>query len=305
MINSRTTSKRIFIFTQLILIAFVSISAVAAQTSSVDSTFNPIISKNTNQFGNAIQSNFTVQPDGKILAYGTFQVVNGVVKTNIVRLNPGGTLDNTFNCTACNFSIGSAVVQPDGKIIIAGSAGSADGAASAARLRRLNADGSLDVSFNPSSPFNDNPAFPNNYGATVYAVQPDGKILVVLGGSSSGNTFGTLQRLNADGTSDTTFTPIAVIGGRLIPTSPTKIFLQPDGKILIALTTTGAAGSSSSLNRYNLEWFFRIQHLNHRHLPGLRRFWRRLHNINDFERAADGSIDRRRQFQYRERHNRT
>ena len=284
---SQNTSRRIFILAHLLIIVFVGVSTLAAQTSSVDSTFNPIISKDRDQFGYAIQPNFTVQPDGKILTYGTFQVVNGVVKTNIVRLNPGGTLDTSFNCTACNFTIGSAVVQPDGKIIVAGFI-NADGGTSAARLRRLNADGSLDGSFVPSSPFNGNPDFSNSYGATVYAVQPDGKILVVLGGYNSGNNFGDLRRLNTDGTSDTTFTPIQVRSGRLIPTFPTKIFLQPDGKILIALTSTGAVGSASSLNRYNSNGS-KDSTFEAPTFAGTSDFGGG-YRIYDFERAADGSI---------------
>ena len=280
--------KRIFIILQLFLIAFISTSTITAQTSTVDPSFNPIISKDRNQFGNVIQPNFTIQPDGKILVYGAFQIINGVVKTNVARLNADGTLDNSFNCTVCDFPISSAVVQSDGKIIIAGSISSADGAVSAARLRRLNADGSLDTSFNPVSPFNANPLFPVSYGATVYAVQPDGKILVVLGGSSSGNTFGSLQRLNPDGSPDTSFTPIDVISGRNIRTFPAQILLQSDGKILIALTTSAASGSSSSLRRYNSNGSVDPS-FEPPTFAGTGNFGDRS-GINDFEVLADGSI---------------
>ncbi len=106
---------------QLILVAFVSISTIAAQSSSVDLSFNAVVSKDRDQNNNLIQSNFTLQPDGKILTYGNFQVVNGEVKNGIARLNSDGSVDNSFNCTTCDFIIGSAVVQPDGKIIVAGS----------------------------------------------------------------------------------------------------------------------------------------------------------------------------------------
>ncbi|MEO8073910.1 MAG: delta-60 repeat domain-containing protein, partial [Acidobacteriota bacterium] len=117
---SQTTFKRVFIFVQLILIAFVSISTVTAQSSSLDLSFNPIISKDRYNNGNLIQPNFTLQPDGKILTYGTFQIINGVIRTNIARLNPDGSLDTSFDCAACDFFVGSVVVQPDGKIIVAG-----------------------------------------------------------------------------------------------------------------------------------------------------------------------------------------
>ncbi len=285
---SQKISRRIFILTHLLITVFAGISTLTAQSSSVDSTFNPIISKDVNQFGTAIQPNFTVQPDGKILTYGTFQVVNGVVKTNIVRLNSDGTLDNSFNCTTCDFPTGSAVVQTNGKIIIAGSLSAADNAAAAARLKRLNADGSLDNSFNPASPINGNPVFPNYSGAAVYAVQTDGRILVVVGGSTGGGSYGSLQRFNSDGNSDSTFSPIEVISGRNIRTSPTKIALQSDGKILIALTTTSASGSGSVLRRYNANGSVDAT-FEPPTIGGTGAFGERTY-ISDFEVGAEGSV---------------
>ncbi len=85
--------KHIYIFVRLILIAFISISAVNAQTSSVDLTFNAVISKDTTG------GNFVLQPDGKILVFGGFQIINGVIKNRIARINPDGSLDNSIFIT--------------------------------------------------------------------------------------------------------------------------------------------------------------------------------------------------------------
>ncbi len=106
---------RISIFTLVLLMSFVSVSAIKAQSSEVDLSFNAVPSNDSGFSGN-----FVLQPDGKILAFGGFQIVNGVLRNYIARLNQDGSLDASFNCTACEFSIGSAIVQPDGKIIVAG-----------------------------------------------------------------------------------------------------------------------------------------------------------------------------------------
>src|SRR5690349_20549103 len=88
-----------------------------------------------------------------------------------------GTLDPTFNPDDKGFGIGdgitgpvrATVVQPDGKILVAGWFHAYDGT-NRYRIARLNADGTLDASFDPG------------YGAsgtiTAMALQPDGKILI-------------------------------------------------------------------------------------------------------------------------------
>ncbi len=286
---TRTISKRVFIFVQLILIAFALVSTITAQSSSVDLSFNAIISKDTDNNGLPVQSNFTLQPDGKILTYGNFQVINGVVKNNIARLNADGRLDNSFDCAACDFSINSVIVQPDGKIIVAGSVYSSATGTSAARLIRLNADGSLDTSFNPTSPLNDPVTFPTSYSASVRAIQLDGKILVDIGSFNGGGSSDILYRLNSDGSFDNTFNTIAVGGGRLIRTSISKISLQPDGKILIATNTFGGTNFSAAFNRYNadgtLDSTFEPPTFTGSTLATTQGF-----SINDFEVLPDGSI---------------
>ncbi len=242
---SRIVSRRIFTFAtfaQLILIAFVSIVAISAQTSSVDPSFFPLVSAASGSLGN-----FTVQPDGKILTYGGFQLVNGVVKNNLVRLNPNGTIDNSFNCTACDFSIINAVVQPDGKIIVSGSGGSKTPNASSARLKRLNSDGSLDTSF---APFGNVPLSKQIFIADVRAIQPDGKLLVIFIGSISNNISYDLNRFNPNGTFDETFTPANVGGDRPVRTTPSKVAVLSNGKILVSINTSGNL-STGMLKRFN------------------------------------------------------
>ncbi|HOK51661.1 MAG TPA: delta-60 repeat domain-containing protein, partial [Bacteroidales bacterium] len=88
-----------------------------------------------------------------------------------------GDIDPTFNPTDKGFAIGdgtngnvnSIVIQGDGKIIIGGNFTSYNGT-ERNRIARLNADGSLDNSFNSAIGLNN----------TVWAIalQSDGKIII-------------------------------------------------------------------------------------------------------------------------------
>jgi uncharacterized delta-60 repeat protein len=132
-----------------------------------------------------------------------------------------------------NGAIETIVVQPDGKILIAGSFTtlSPNGGAAVTRNRiaRLNADGTLDTAFDP------------NANGTIYAivVQADGKILVGgrFSGANSigGQTRNRIARLNADGTLDSAFDPNA-------SGSVYVIAVQSDGKILVGGAFTGIGG---------------------------------------------------------------
>ena len=124
-----------------------------------------------------------VQPDGKVLVAGTYQLVNGAIKYNIARLRKDSTLDPNFSNNNGGFNVYTVALQPDGKIIIGGNIavnGFLRGVA------RLNADGSLDTAF-------DTPASVV-FAANMTLLQPDGKILVISNGSSTGTSI-ILKRL--------------------------------------------------------------------------------------------------------------
>ena len=166
-----------------------------AAGNEVDLSFNPVPSKDL--LGTA--GNLALQPDGKILIFGDFQIVNGVPKTRFARLNSDGTLDNSFNYNAADFAnISSVVVQTDGKILVAGTSVNAG-----PRVARLNSDGSSDLSF--TSPWSIGGMA---FGATVYAAQADGKIFAALHQSGVHIAYTALYRLNSDGSIDNAFAPI-------------------------------------------------------------------------------------------------
>ncbi len=246
---SRTFPKRAAVAASVLLIAFCLISTTNAQTSSIDLSFSAV--PNTNV---TTPTNFILQPDDKIIAFGDFQVVRGVIKNRVARFNPDGSVDNTFNCAICDFSVKSAALQPDGKIIVAGNTSVQYYYSSV--IYRLNADGSRDESF--SSPFSA-VNFPNSASAEVKAVQPDGKILILLFSSQS-NTYGSsLYRLNNDGTFDSSFATITVASGSggTFGQNPGKISLLPNGKILVVTNSfancPGCAPGSGLLKRYNAD----------------------------------------------------
>ena len=131
-----------------------------------------------------------------------------------------GDVDPVFNPNT-DSDVYSTAMQTDGKIVIGGSFTNVAGA-TRHRIARLNADGTLDIDFNPNM---GGGSFLNVYST---AMQADGKI--VIGGSFT-NVAGTMRRsiarLNADGSLDTGFDP----GANAVVFSTT---VQADGKIVMA-----------------------------------------------------------------------
>ncbi len=164
-----------------------------------------------------------VQDDGKIVIGGVFLEIDGHFSgPSIARLNPDGTRDDTFNASTDYGIVEALAIQPDGKILVAGSFGTA-GLNNVARykyLGRLNPDGTLDTTFIPGTGTG-----PNNSVYSI-AVQDDGKILISgFFNLYSGVAQERFARLNPDGTLDTGFTP---------DFDAYTMAIQPDGKILIA-----------------------------------------------------------------------
>lgn len=121
-------------------------------TGQLDSTFGTNGTLVLNQVADLYQyTNFTFQPDGKIIMVGLDRGYDGV----ILRLNADGSLDSSFgengqisfvavegtNATSVPFAIN---VQEDGKILVSGAASFEGGNFG---IARYNADGSVDTSF--------------------------------------------------------------------------------------------------------------------------------------------------------------
>ncbi|NET31230.1 MAG: HYR domain-containing protein [Cyanothece sp. SIO1E1] len=199
----------------LLLLLLSSSLGLYAQPGSLDASFDPGTGANQFLFSSAIQ------PDGKIIIGGRFTSYNGTTRNSIARLNDDGSLDTSFDPgTGANQFVQTSTLQPDGKIIIGGAFTSYGGTA-LNYIARLNADGSLDTSFDPGT------------GADgvviVAAIQPDGKIIIAGAFNSyNGTARNKIARLNADGSLDTSFDP-GTGADELILTAA----LQSDGKIII------------------------------------------------------------------------
>jgi uncharacterized delta-60 repeat protein len=140
---------------------------------------------------------------------------------------------DAFNPGA-NGEVTSVVVQADGKILVGGlftRLGGATGTVPRNNLGRLNADGSVDMAFDPGRDL-ENPA---DNRVTALAVQHDGKILVAWDGPDPQNIRRRIGRLHPDGTVDETLTSAA--NGTVL-----VMRVQADGKILVggSFTALGA-----------------------------------------------------------------
>ncbi len=187
----------------------------------------------------------TTQSDGKVIVGGTFTTYKDVIRRNIARLNADGSLDTSFDPgSGASSTVSSIVLQPDGKMLIGGSFTSYNGVGRN-RIARLNADGSLDTSFDPGS----------GASSTVYSIvlQPDGKILI--GGyftSYNGVGRNRIARLNADGSLDTSFNPGTGTAATVAyMNSINSLALLPDNKLLIS-------GYFNSYNGVNINMIARI-----------------------------------------------
>ena len=213
-------------------------------TGTLDSEFNPNI--------DGAVGSIVIQKDGAILVGGAFSTAQPIgatltARANILRLTPAGQLDATFNPTT-NSAVAAIALQDDGKILIVGSFNAIQPGATGtitgrSGIARLNADGTLDTSYNPNA----------NAPIMAIALQKDGK--AVIGGRFNAflpnNTTTVvlrsfIARVNVDGTIDADFDPHA---NNMV----LAVAVQPDQKIVLAgaFTTLQPAGDADwTLRKY-------------------------------------------------------
>ncbi len=221
---------------------------------TIDNTFNAVAF----QFGGSVVE-IVQQPDGKIIAGGSFTMANGETRNSIARYNIDGSLDDSFSLADyfpnTNFYVRKIMLQPDGKILVF---------AAGLNLLRLNSDGTRDNSFTftgyvedfaiqpdgkiivngntrllPDGAVDNTFNSPSVSGVKITVIQPDGKILIGgIFGQVNGVARGGIARLNADGTLDFTFNPpYGIQGGELV-----EVVLAPDGKIVLGGGFTSVNG---------------------------------------------------------------
>ena len=166
----------------------------------------------------------------KVVVGGRFSFYDdGVVYTNrdgLARLNFNGTLDVVFHPAISDADVRALLVQPDGKIFVAGRF-QADGQNDIC-LTRLNANGTRDTTFTSL----------NGLGITALALtlQDDGKILV-------GHTLG-VMRVTTNGVVDDTFGPLNAPGSFGTDAAFAAALAHTlDGNLLVGATRVGVSGT--------------------------------------------------------------
>ncbi len=236
---------------------------------SLDLTFDP------GTGANGAISFLALQKDGKVVMGGDFTAVAETARDRIARLNPDGTLDESFNPgVGPNDGINALLIDADGKTVLGGRFETFNGL-TRHFLARLNQDGSLDATFDAGRYFAGilpqgvtdiafypdgrlivagffgaqgkydlvrvaadgtvDQSFPSGLSIQGIAVQPDGKIYV--SGYTGPEQSPTLKRLHPDGTTDNSFRPAPAKFGEMLQ-------VQPDDKLL-------SVGNSGPIVRFN------------------------------------------------------
>ncbi|XOF33411.1 MAG: delta-60 repeat domain-containing protein [Candidatus Electrothrix sp. YB6] len=208
---------------------------------SLDETFNFDGTVST-AVGTADDEIFALalQPDGKILAAGYSRNAEGNNDFAVVRYTPDGSLDRSFGLegmvvTAVGGSddeIIAMTIQPDGHILLAGSALGAEGRTVV--VARYRADGTPDPSFADAG-FSLSGVGQDAHAEGV-ALTEDGHILV-SGSYSEADSIGLMVlRFDADGQLDTTFgyDGIALPADRNVASTGYGMTVREDGSILVA-----------------------------------------------------------------------
>jgi uncharacterized delta-60 repeat protein len=197
-----------------------------------------------------------VQADGRLVAAGW-----SLADFGLARYHPDGRLDTSFGIGGIvTTDVGdpdeasALVVQPDGKLVAAGSAATFQGEMADFALVRYHRDGSLDPSFGTGGIVKTDFGADEGVGALI--LQADGK-LVAAGASTNETRVGpstrafALARYHRNGRLDTSFGT----GGKVVTTFPGTasagaLVGQPDGR-LVAAGSARIDDADFALARYN------------------------------------------------------
>ena len=207
-----------------------------------------------------------IQPDGKILAAGVSFSGPKTRRFAIVRYKSDGSLDASFDGDGIvTLNIGTSLmdtayavrVQPDGKIVVAGSSLMLVAARNSRvnqndfSVVRLNADGSLDNSFgHKGAAITD-----FGYGVDVaydIGLEPDGRIVLAGVATNGTDQDFAVARYKSNGSLDLRFGQGGKVRTDFFGEDDfiSALALQPDGKILVAGNALKATASDFAIARY-------------------------------------------------------
>ena len=201
-----------------------------------------------------------IQSDGKILAVGyTVNVESSMV---LMRLNTDGSLDNTFSndgTVVVDFGLSidsygmSLAIQDDGKIVAAGYIYDITDDVQCG-LCRLNADGSMDVSFGTNGVIIQDILSKQNY---INNVVLQGEKIIVGGLSyiDGDEVFVTLSRFQSNGLLDMSFGVSGIVEIQMpidtwILTPDGDMCLDEEGRIIYACYVSGLDGDHIAVLRF-------------------------------------------------------
>lgn len=231
----------------------------------LDTSFNGLgyVVHNNAAGGNGDDIGFSIKinPDGKILVTGLSWSSNASNDMVVWQYNSDGSLDSTFNGTGyfvhdnaaggnghdCGISL---ALQIDGKVLVTGYSWSSI-ATNYMIIWRLNANGSLDTTFNSSGYAVHGNAAGGNSTDSGHSVliQSDGKI--VIAGESrnlAGNDDMVIWRYHPNGTLDTTFNGIGYAVHNSAAGGGSSDFgvasaMQSDGRIVVGGYSMNSSGN--------------------------------------------------------------
>jgi uncharacterized delta-60 repeat protein len=235
-----------------------SLARYNASDGSLDTNFNGtgiLVQPVGSLFAEA--KSVAIQADGKIVVVGDCGLDCGNYSgAALCRFNPDGTLDQGFGsggkivATGNGSAANAVVIQPDGRIVIAGSATDAQNNSDVLVARFL-ANGTLDTSLATTGRVT-TVVGTNGSSAFGLALQSDGKIVVGTSCSLSGNDLAVL-RYNSDGSLDSTwngtgkmFTAVGSSGDTY-----TDLAIQADGKVVASGGSGFGSGAELSMFRCN------------------------------------------------------
>ena len=190
----------------------------------------------------------TPASDGKLYIAASRYVYGRKEAEQILRLNADGSIDSSFTPATVGGDhtyqdVRQILVQPDGKVLVAGLFITFAGDDARDGIVRLMPDGAVDMGFAPVTL--------DSVDVWSAALQPDGKVLI--GGMFSrvnGVTSPGIARLNTNGSLDSTFQS----GGFLLELPVRGIAVQSDAKIILSgrfRFGSGPAATRAPLVRLN------------------------------------------------------
>ncbi|MBI2927874.1 MAG: immunoglobulin domain-containing protein [Verrucomicrobia bacterium] len=180
-------------------------------------------------------SQFMVQEsDGRLTAVGC---------DTVLRLLPNGEDDPSFARATCNSLVQSFARHADGKLVVGGNFFEVNRTGRGQGIARLNADGSLDNSFNPQAA-----GVSSGLPVTSVLAEDDGGVVAGRFHAGGSDRAMLVVRWKTDGTLDATFIAPPING------SVSAMARQLDGKILIGGDFTRVGGlTRNRLARLNAD----------------------------------------------------